>query len=84
MKSVFPSYIFSLTVFSPERQIQVICKSPGRDAIHLKLPPCPTPSLKSNFEINKTTVNATVAAVLKKTGSAVCGGFESLYSGACC
>lgn len=50
MESVFPTYIFNLTVFSPEGQIQAIRKSPGTDAIHLKLPSCSTPSLKSDFE----------------------------------
>lgn len=41
MESGFATYIFSLTVFGPEGQIQAIYKSPGIDAIHLHLLPLP-------------------------------------------
>lgn len=51
-------YVFSLTVFSTGQQIQAICMSPETDAIHLKLPLCPTSSLKSDFELDKGAVNA--------------------------
>lgn len=84
MESVFPTYIFSLTVFSPEGQIQAICKSPGIDAIHLKLPPLPKPKPGVTLRLDKSTANATVPAVLNKTGCAVHGGFESSCSGPCC
>lgn len=80
MESVFPTYIFSLTEFSPEGQIQTICKSPGIDAI----PPAQPQAWSLTLTLDKSATNATVPAMLKKAGSAVHGGFESFCSGACC
>lgn len=53
MERIFLMYIFSLTVFSTGQQIQAICTSPEIDAIHLKFPPCPASSLKSDFEVRQ-------------------------------
>lgn len=71
MESVFPVYIFSLTVFSPEGQIQAICKRPGIDAAHLKLLSCLYPNLKSDFGVRKESHECHFPPVLETTGSAV-------------
>lgn len=67
MESVCPMYIFSLTVFSPEGQVQAICKSPGRDAIHLKLPLPQPQAWNLALRLDESPMNATVLAAPEKT-----------------